>query len=105
MPHRLLLGYTRCLGSAAGNGGVASWAWGAAVQSSKGPVSPQCEMVRQWMDRCIWPGRRVQARNVTGVITRRKREGRGGRGQWVTTYPTQEMVVFWKQFRAGRTGP
>ena len=28
--HRLLLVYTRCLGSAAREGGVASWAWGAA---------------------------------------------------------------------------
>ena len=32
------------------------------------------------MDRCIWPGRGVQAGNVTGIITRRKRKGQKGAG-------------------------
>ena len=78
-PHRLLLSYTRCLGSAAREGGVASWAWGAAgLQSSKGPVNPQGEMGRQWMDRCIWLRRGVQAGNVTGIISKRKRKGQKG---------------------------
>jgi len=47
-PYRLLLYYTRCLGSAAREGGAPSWVWGAAgSQSSEGPLSPQGEMVRQ----------------------------------------------------------
>ena len=80
-PHWLLLSYTRCLGSAAGEGGVAFWAWGAAgLQSSKGPASPQGEIGRQWIDICIWPGRGVQAGNVTGIITGRKRKGQEGSG-------------------------
>ena len=84
-PHRLLLAYTRCLGSTAREGGVASWAWGAAgSQSSKGPVNPQGEMGRWWMDRCTWPGRGVWPGNITGIISRRKRKGQkaaGGQSQ------------------------
>ena len=81
-PHGLLLGYTRCLGPAVWEGGVASWAWGAAgSQSFKGPVSPQGEMGRQWMDRCIWPGRGAQGGKVTGTITGRKRKGQVGHSQ------------------------
>ena len=41
-PHWLLLGYTRCLGSAAGEVGAASWAWGAAgSQSLRGLLVPR----------------------------------------------------------------
>ena len=41
-PHGLLLSYTGCLGSAAREGGAASWAWGAAgSQSSKGLLAPR----------------------------------------------------------------
>ena len=62
-----------------GEVGAASWAWGAAgLQSSKGPASPQGEIGRQWIDICIWPGRGVQAGNVTGIITGRKRKGQEG---------------------------
>lgn len=45
----------------------------------QGPVIPQDEMGRPWMDRCSCPGRRVQAGNVTGIF-RRKRKGQEGAG-------------------------
>ena len=32
-------------------------------------------------------------------------EERPGRVRWVTVDPMQVLVVFWKQFRTGRTGP
>ena len=107
-PYRLLLYYTRCLGSAAGEGGAPSLVWGAAgSQSSEGPLSPQGEMVRQWIDRCIWSGRGIQAGNVTGIIIGRKRKGRGrGRGAG-GSQPTlcRWWWSCWKQLRAGRPGP
>ena len=100
-PHGLLLGYTRCLGPAVWEGGVASWAWGAAgSQSFKGPISPQGEMGRQWMDRCIWPGR-----GARGERSLEPSLGGRGKARWVIARPMQMMVVFWKQLRARWTGP
>ena len=52
----------------------------AGSQSSEGPVSPQDEMGRLWMDRCTWPRRGVQAGNVTGIIAGRKGKGQEGAG-------------------------
>ena len=46
----------------------------------EGPVSRQDEMGRPWMDRCTWPGRGVQAGNVTGIIAGRKGKGQEGAG-------------------------
>ena len=56
------------------------------------------------MDRCIGPGRGVQAGNVTGITTGGEEERPEG-GRWVPADPMQVMVVFWKQLRARRTGP
>ena len=56
------------------------------------------------MDRCIWPGRGVQAGNVTGITTGGEEERPEG-GKWVPADPTQVMVVFWRQLRAGTIGP
>ena len=66
--------------------GLSSWrSWGCllGVGSSRiavleGPVSPQDEMGRPWTDRCTWPGRGVQAGNVTGIIAGRKGKGQSG---------------------------
>ena len=41
----------------------------------EGPVIPQYEMGRPWMDRCTCPGRRVQAGNFTGIFAGRKGKG------------------------------
>ena len=99
-PHRLLL-----------SGVCSQGRWGcllgmgsSRIAVLEGPVSPQDEMGRPWMDRCTWPGRGVQAGNVTEIISRRKRKGQKG-ARCVTANPMQVMVVFWKQLRAGRTGP
>ena len=88
--------------------GLSSWrSWGCllGVGSSRiavleGPVSPQDEVGRLWMDRYTWPGRGVQAGNVTGITTGGEEERPEG-GKWVPADPTQVMVVFWKQLRAG----
>lgn len=78
----LLLGYTRCLGPAVWEGGLPPGHGEQQDRSpSEGPVSSQGEMGRQWMDRCIWPGRGVQVGNVTGIITGRKRKGQVGDSQ------------------------
>ena len=81
-PQWLLLGYTRCLGSA----NWRSWGCLLGVGSSRiavleGPVCPQDEMGRPWMDRCTWPRRGVQAGNVTGIIAGRKGKGQEGTGE------------------------
>ena len=51
-PYRLLLSYTRYLGSAAGEVGAASWAWGAAgLQCSTGLLVPRMKWGgRGWTD-------------------------------------------------------
>ncbi len=77
-PNRVLLGYTRCLGSATWEGGAASGCGELWAQSSEGPVNPQGEMGVQWLDRDVWPGRGVQAGNATGIITGRERKGQWG---------------------------
>ena len=69
--------------------GLSSWrSWGflLGVESSRiivleGPVSPQHEIGRPWMDRCTWPGRGVQAGNVTGIIAGRKGKGQERAGE------------------------
>ena len=69
--------------------GLSSWrSWGCllGVGSSRiavleGPVCPQDEMGRPWMDRFTWPGRGVQAGNVTGIIAGRKGKGQEGAGE------------------------
>ena len=82
-------------------GGVASWAWGTAgSQSFEGPFSPQSEMGRQWMDRCIWPGRGSRLE-----MSLESSPGGRGKARWVMAKPMQVMVVFWKQLRARWTGP
>ena len=79
--------------------GLSSWrSWGCllGVGSSRiavleGPVSPQDEVGRLWMDRYTWPGRGLQAGNVTGIIAGRK--GKGQRGQVGYSTYVQVMVV------------
>ena len=105
-PHRLLLSYTGCLGSAAGEGGAASWAWAAAgSQSSKGLLAP----------RVRWGGS-----GQTGASGLERAPGwkchwnpqweekeRPGGGRWVTANPMQMIVVLleatqsWKDWRSG----
>ena len=46
----------------------------------EGPVNPQDEVGRLWMDRYTWPGRGVKAGNVTGIIAGRKGKGQEGAG-------------------------
>ena len=57
----------------------------------EGPVSPQDEVGRLWMDRYTWPGRGLQAGNVTGIIAGRK--GKGQRGQVGYSTYVQVMVL------------
>ena len=105
-PHRLLLSYTGCLGSAAGEGGAASWAWAAAgSQSSKGLLAP----------RVRWGGS-----GWTGASGLERAPGwkchwnpqweekeRPGGGRWVTANPMQMIMVLleatqsWKDWRSG----
>ena len=54
-------------------------------------ISPQDEMGRPWMDRFTWPGRGLQAGNVTGIIAGRK--GKGQRGQVGYSTYVQVMAV------------
>ena len=62
-----------------GKVGLPPGVWGVAgSQSSEGPVSPQGEMGMQWLDRYVWPGRGVQAGNVTGITAGRKRKWQMG---------------------------
>ena len=92
-PRRVLLGYTRCLGSATWEGGAAPGC--GELQDHRplrGPVSPQGEMGMRWLDRCIWPGRGVRAGNVTGIIPGRERKGQWGQ-------------VGHSRLRAGDCGP
>ena len=48
-------------------------------------------------ERC--PGRKCHWNHL------QEEEERLGGGRWVTANSMQVMVVFWKQLRAGRTGP
>ena len=92
-PHRVLLGYTWCLGLATWEGGAAPGCGELQDHSPlRGPVNPQGEMGMQWLDRGVWPGRGVQAGNVTGIIAGRERKG-----QW-------EQVSH-SRLRAGDCGP
>ena len=79
--------------------GLSSWrSWGcllgmgsSRITVLEGPDSPQDEMGRPWMDRFTWPGRGVQAGNVSGIIAGRK--GKGQRGQVGYSTYVQVMVV------------
>ena len=91
-PHRLLLGYTRCLGSAAGEAGAASWVWGSSrIAVLEGPVSPQDEMGRPWMDRCTWPGE--GCRLEMPLESSQGGRGKARRGQVGYSTYVQVMVV------------
>ena len=109
-PHRLLLSYTGCLGSAAGEGGATSWAWGAAgSQSSKGLLAPRV----RWGGRG-WTGASGLERDPGWKCHWNphweEEEGPGG-GRWVTANPMQMMVVLleatqsWKDWRSGAQLP
>ena len=79
-PHRLLLSYTRCLGSAAGEVGAASWAWGAAgLQSSRGLLVPRMRWGgRGWTDA---PGLGEGYRLEMSLESPQEGRGKARRGQ------------------------
>ena len=101
--HRLLLGHTRCLSSAAGEG---RWGCLLGMGSSRsavleGPVSPQGEMSSSgWTDAS---GLGEGTSQEMSLELSPGGRGKAGGGRWLTADPTQVMVVFWKQLRAGRT--
>ena len=91
-PHRLLLGYTRCLGSAAGEVGAASWAWGAAgSQSSSGLLVPRMRWRgRGWTDS---PGLGEGYRLEMSLESYQGGRGKARRGQVSYSTYVQVMVV------------
>ena len=91
-PHWLLLGYTRCLGSAAGEVGAASWAWGAAgSQSSRGLLVPRMRWGgRGWTDA---PGLGEGCRLEMSLESLQGGRGKARRGQVGYSTYVQVMVV------------
>ena len=91
-PHRLLLSYTRCLGSAAGEVGAASWAWGAAgSQSSRGLLVPRMRWGgRGWTDA---PGLGEGCRLEMSLESLQGGRGKARRGQVGYSTYVQVMVV------------
>ena len=91
-PHRLLLSYTRCLGSAAGEVGAASWAWGAAgLQSSRGLLVPRMRWGgRGWTDA---PGLGEGCRLEMSLKSLQGGRGKARRGQVGYSTYVRVMVV------------
>ena len=91
-PHRLLLGYTRCLGSAAGEVGAASWAWGAVgLQSLRGPLVPRMRWGGHgWIDA---PGLGEGCRLKMSLESSQGGRGKARRGQVGYSTYVQVMMV------------
>ena len=91
-PHRLLLGYTRCLGSAAGEVGAAFWAWEAAgSQSLRGLLVPRMRWGgRGWTDA---PGLGEGCRLEMSLKSLQGGRGKARRGQVGYSTYVQVMVV------------
>ena len=91
-PPRLLLGYARCLGSAAGEVGAASWAWGAAgPQSSRGLLVPRMRWGGHgWTDA---PGLGEGCRLEMSLESSQGGRGKTRRGQVGYSTYVQVMVV------------
>ena len=89
---RLLLSYARCLGSAAGGVGAASWAWGAAgPQSSRGLLVPRMRWGGHgWTDA---PGLGEGCRLEMSLESSQGGRGKTRRGQVGYSTYVQVMVV------------
>ena len=89
---RLLLSFTRCLGSAAGEVGAASWAWGAAgSQSSRGLLFPMMRWGgRGWTDA---PALREGCRLEMSLESLQGGRGKARSGQVNYSTYVQVMVV------------
>ena len=89
---RLLLGFTKCLGSAAGGVGAASWAWGAAgPQSSRGLLFPRMRWGgRGWTDA---PALGEGCRLEMSLESLQGGRGKARRGQVGYSTYVQVMVV------------
>ena len=91
-PYRLLLSYTRCLGSAAGEVGAASRVWGAAgPQSSRGLLFPRMRWGgRGWTDT---PGMGEGCRLEMSLESSQGGRGKARRGPVGYSTYVQVMVV------------